>query len=74
MIDEDLFSSPCLPRPKPAKLEGFVMSSSALLDDPTAAPLPGEPKHEQKTGRKGYTRYVLIHLLRIPFINMFTSH
>lgn len=55
-IDEELFSAPSLPQPKPAKLDGFVMSSSALKDNPRVAPLPGDKKEDQRTGKKGYTR------------------
>lgn len=55
-IDEDLLKSMKPPSPKPAKIEGFVMSSSVLLSDPKKAPSILESDSRQRTGRKGYTR------------------
>lgn len=55
-IDEDLLSNVSLPTPKPAKIDGFVMSSSVLLSDPRRAPSGVDSNSRQRTGRKGYTR------------------
>lgn len=55
-IDEDLLNNVSLPTPKPAKIHGFVMSSSVLLTDPSRAPSGMSTNTRQRTGRKGYTR------------------
>lgn len=46
------------PAPRRAKHDGFVMSSSALLDDPNRAPSDIDGNGRQRTGKKGYTRCV----------------
>lgn len=55
-IEEDLLKPLEKPTPKPAKIDGFVMSSSALLSDPRRAPSDFDGDYKQKTGKKGYTR------------------
>lgn len=55
-IDEDVFKKPKTPRPKPAKIAGFVVSSSVRLDNPFEAPTDIEKRQGVKTGKKGYIR------------------
>ena len=55
-IEEDLFKKPKAPRLKAAKLEGFVISSTAHIDDPRKAPTAAEKRRGVRTGRKGYVR------------------
>lgn len=53
-VSEDLFAKPKQLKPKLAKIPGFVMSRTVLLNDPNRAPELGASQRE--SGRKGYVR------------------
>lgn len=54
-IDEELFKKPKVVRPKKAKIEGFAISSSVSVSDPTRAPTEEERK-KGFVGKKGHVR------------------
>jgi len=55
-MHEDLFAKPKVPVIKAAKLNGFVMSNTVLMDNPLKAPTLAQLKAGVRTGRKGYVR------------------
>ena len=54
-IDEDLFKQPKKVKPKMAKIEGFAVSSSVSIIDPTRAPTE-EERRQGLVGKKGQVR------------------
>lgn len=55
-IDDDIFKKIKPPIPRPAKIRGFVVSSSVTLSDPFSAPTLEDVDKGVRTGRKGYVR------------------
>lgn len=55
-VHPDVFKSARRPRPKVAKIPGFVMSHSVSIDDPRRALTEEELDAGEKRGRKGYVR------------------
>lgn len=55
-IHHEFFERPKPLKPKRAKIHGFVMSNTVLLDDPFKAPTREQLKAGARVGRKGYTR------------------
>lgn len=57
-IDEEIFKKPKDAVPKPAKIPGFVISSTVDINDPYSAPSAKQQKMGIRTGKKGYVRCV----------------
>lgn len=57
-VDEEVFKSPKDAVPKPAKISGFMISSTVDINDPLTAPSVKQQRLGARLGRKGYVRCI----------------